>query len=254
MGNGAGHRTALAEAAAVRWARSFPARRRLAASGGAGPAAIATPVPPRPFRLRRARRWAKVLAFLGLTGTGAWAIGFVWFAWQAYSAAPPPPPPYADGIVALTGGADRVGTAMRLLSEGRAPVLLISGVPPRGLRGPQVEELAQLAGLDPAPLAGRITLGHAATTTVGNADETAEWAQRLGLRSILVVTASYHMPRALLELGRALPGVDLHPVPVLPPALRGPGTRGTLPLLVGEYNKLLGAELGLARLRGGAGA
>lgn len=197
------------------------------------------------------QRWTKVLVALAVTGTGAWGIGFAWFAWQAYRGVPPPE--RADGIVVLTGGADRIATALRLLSEGRAPVLLISGVPPKELRGPDLEELAGRAGIDPGPLAARVTVGRAATTTWGNAAETAEWAGRLNLRSLIVVTAGYHMPRALLELGRALPGVELHPVRVLPPALRDPGTHAALPLLVGEYNKLLGAELGLARLRG-AGA
>ena len=71
------------------------------------------------------------------------------------------------------------------------------------------------------------------------------------MRSLLVVTAGYHMPRALLEIGRALPEEILYPVPVQPPALRGPGGVGTARLLAVEYTKWLAAHLGLARLHPG---
>ena len=40
------------------------------------------------------------------------------------------------------------------------------------------------------------------------------------MHSLIVVTAGYHMPRALAELRRALPDVTLYPVPVQPPAMR----------------------------------
>jgi uncharacterized SAM-binding protein YcdF (DUF218 family) len=65
-----------------------------------------------------------------------------------------------------------------------------------------------------------------------------------------VVTAGYHMPRALLELGRALPGVELVAHPVIPAALRG----GEVPLpravrlLGGEYVKFGLALAGVAAL------
>ena len=40
---------------------------------------------------------------------------------------PAQPHPHADGIVALTGGDDRIGTALALLAAHDAPLLLISG-------------------------------------------------------------------------------------------------------------------------------
>jgi len=64
-----------------------------------------------------------------------------------------------------------------------------------------------------------------------------------GIRTLIVVTAGYHMPRALLEIGRTLPGVTLYPVPVIPPALRHAPDSGTLALLANEYDKLLAAWL-----------
>jgi uncharacterized SAM-binding protein YcdF (DUF218 family) len=170
----------------------------------------------------------------------AWAGGFVWFLHAAWITVEPPAA--ADGIVALTGGAERVATALKLLAEGRARVLLVSGV------GGSTEfaALAHRAGVDPG-LGGQVTLGRAAASTHGNATETAEWAHANGLHSLIVVTAGYHMPRALAELSRALPEVALYPVPVLPPAMRQPGLTA-LRLLAGEYTKWLAAEGGLSAL------
>jgi uncharacterized SAM-binding protein YcdF (DUF218 family) len=196
-----------------------------------------------PGTLRRAALSA------GLTLGGAllllWAAGFVWFLRTALTEGAPPP--RADGIVALTGGAGRVETALRLLADGRAQRLLISGVG----GATEFSALAHLAGVDPQ-LGSRVTIGRAATSTRGNAAETADWVREQGLRSLIVVTAGYHMPRALAELGRALPEVTLYPLPVQPPGLRE-GEPAMLRLLAGEYTKWLAAEVGLSALdpRGG---
>jgi uncharacterized SAM-binding protein YcdF (DUF218 family) len=176
-----------------------------------------------------------------------WGAGFAWFLRTALAEASPPP--QADGIVALTGGASRVETALRLLADGRARLLLVSGVGGAA----EFSELAHLAGVDPR-LRDRVTLGRVAASTRGNAAETADWVRDNGIRTLIVVTAGYHMPRALAELGRALPEVALYPAPVLPPGLRGGGNDAAmLRLLAGEYTKWLAAEVGLSVLdpRGG---
>ena len=171
----------------------------------------------------------------------AWCAGFGWFLHAAWTE--PAEPPSADGIVALTGGADRVGTALRLLAEGRAPVLLISGVG----HGTDIAALSHGAGLDPGAVAERVSLGRTAVTTAGNAAETAGWARARHLRSLMVVTAGYHMPRALLEMRRALPDVALYAVPVQPPAMRQLDPAAWR-LLAGEYTKWLAVRLGVASL------
>ena len=152
--------------------------------------------------------------------------------------------PDADGIVALTGGADRIETALRLLTEGARELLLVSGV----ARGAELSEFAHRAGLSTGPLAPLVTLGRSATSTVGNATETADWARAHDMRSLIVVTSGYHMARALTEIGRALPDVRLYPVPVLSPAIRRPADVATLRLLAAEYTKFLAADLGLTHL------
>ncbi len=180
----------------------------------------------------------------GLTvAAAAWALGLAWFIYTANRHAEPPI--RADGIVALTGGADRVETALHLLEQGRAERVLLSGIG----GGADLAEIARLAGIDPGALAGRVTLGRAARDTHGNAEETAVWARANDIHSLIVVTAGYHMPRALMELGRALPGVQLYPFTVVPPAMQGPGglrDAGTLRLLAEEYTKWLAATLGLS--------
>ena len=188
--------------------------------------------------------WRPVTAALAvvLALAGLWGAGFAHFNVQIRQPAASLPPK-ADGIVVLTGGAERIETALRLLAEGRAPVLLVSGVG----RGAELAEIAHRLQLDPAALAERVTLGRTATTTIGNALETASWARAHRVHSLIVVTAGYHMPRALLEIGRELPGVALHPAPVQPPAMRGPLDLSTAKLLANEYDKLLAVRLGLTR-------
>jgi uncharacterized SAM-binding protein YcdF (DUF218 family) len=172
---------------------------------------------------------------------GAWLAGFVGFVRLANRT--PAIPPHSDGIVALTGGADRVETALHLLADGRANRLLISGIG----SGIELAPLAHRAGLDPGPLADRIALGRRATSTRGNAAETAAWVQARSIHTLIVVTAWYHMPRALTELRRAMPGVVLEPVPVDPEASRQPGL-AMARLLAEEYTKYLAAWLDLTAL------
>jgi uncharacterized SAM-binding protein YcdF (DUF218 family) len=185
------------------------------------------------------------LGVAALALVGALGGGFVWFLNQA-TAATPEPTTVTDGIAVLTGGADRVHTGLQLLAEGRARLLLVSGAH----RDATLADLGRGAGLELAGLAGRITVGRAAVSTRGNAAEVAAWARANGVGSIRVVTAAYHMPRALLELRRALPDRRLVPHPVTPAALRGVGAVArwrTWSLLAGEYVKYLVARAGLSR-------
>lgn len=197
---------------------------------------------PPPGRRRRRRTWT---ALAGLPVLG-FLLGFGVFVAEALD----PPAPAArqtDGIVVLTGGSERVATGFRLLAEGRAPRMLISGAHP----GAGLAEIAAAAGLDPAPFAGRVAVGYAAASTRGNAVEAAAWARAEGARSLRIVTAGYHMPRAMLELRRALPDADLVPHPVPSAALRARGAlwrAGSWMLLLGEYGRYLMARAGLSGL------
>ena len=180
-------------------------------------------------------RWRLMLAVVGIP-LALWAAGFGWFVHRIAQPAASQftaSSPHADGIVVLTGAPGRVEAALHLLADGRADRLLISGVGPAA----SFAELARRAGVDPA-LSSRTTLGRAAHSTRGNALETADWVRQFGVRRLIVVTSSYHMPRALAELSRVLPDTALAPDAVAPDAA---GWR----LLVNEFNKYLAVVGGL---------
>ena len=118
---------------------------------------------------------------------------------------------HAEGAVALTGGADRISDAVGLLAQGRADRLLITGVNPATTRGEIAKQTPAARDLFDCCIA----LGYEAANTVGNAAETERWVRANHIRSLIVVTSNYHMPRALAEMGSALPGVELVAYPVV---------------------------------------
>jgi uncharacterized SAM-binding protein YcdF (DUF218 family) len=183
---------------------------------------------------RRHRIWSSLLGSIAVAFV-LWGLGFVWF--LGAISQPRALPPHADGILAVTGGAERVETALRLLAAGRANRLLVSGTGP----ATELRTLGQLAGVDTARLADRVTLGRMAASTRGNAVETALWIRETGTASLIVVTGYYHMPRTLTELESALSGVVIYPFPVGGEA----GHRAAPRLLVEEYTKYLLALAGV---------
>jgi len=174
-----------------------------------------------------------------------WCAGLVWFVADALQ--PSAPPPSADGIVVLTGDADRMEAALALLAQGRGRLLLISGAGPRF-------DFTELQRRDQtsAALQGRVTVGRDAVSTWGNAAEFAAWAEQNHIGSAIVVTSFYHMRRALLEIGRAAPQVKLIEVkvPASPQLAAGLGA-GNLRKLVDDYDKYLLALIGLSRFSPG---
>lgn len=152
----------------------------------------------------------KSLAAL-LIGLMIWGLGLVAFTGRVDLSTPAPEPPEADGVVALTGASNlRLEVATRLLEEGKGKRLLISGVNREATRA-DVQSVTKAV----KPIYDCcVDLGFTAANTVGNALETAEWARSKGYDSLIVVTADYHMPRSMLELGAAMPGVKLYPYPV----------------------------------------
>jgi uncharacterized SAM-binding protein YcdF (DUF218 family) len=139
-----------------------------------------------------------------------WAVGLWAFADRVDRLAAPDEVTPADGVVALTGSSDRISAAMKLLEDGKATRLLISGVnrqaSPADIRG--------VAKATRRYYDCCVDLGRQAMDTVGNARETAAWTQAKGFHSLIVVTSDFHMPRAMLELHEALPDVVLTPYPV----------------------------------------
>lgn len=194
------------------------------------------------FRRRFSITWLfirLVLAVLGL-----WCAGFLVFLAVSFMAVPPNPLPPADGVVALTGGDDRISEALSLLTAHEAPKMLISGAG----KGTYLGDFTQDDSAAATQYAGVITIGHMAATTHDNGAETAAWARANHMRSLIVVTADYHMPRAMLEIRRALPEVKLTPYPVRPPAMRTRPNLATLRMLAAEYSKYLVVRAGLGSM------
>jgi uncharacterized SAM-binding protein YcdF (DUF218 family) len=201
-------------------------------------------MPRRPyFRRRRFSLFRLFLRLLVLL-FGLWLAGFAVFLGLVFTAAPPNPMPLADGIVALTGGDGRVGAGLAFLAAHDAPLLLISGAG----RGTYLGDFTADDAAAATRYASAITLGHMADTTHGNAVEAADWAHTHHMRSLIIVTADYHMPRAMLEMRKALPGLTLIPAPVRPPAMRKLVSLPTLRLLAGEYTKYLVVRSGLGQV------
>ena len=193
-------------------------------------------------RLPPRRLGARLLALTVMLALVVWCGGFLWFLRNTYM--PSDPPPQADGIVVLTGGEDRLATAFQMLNQGRADQLLISGVPITV----SLRDMERSAHLARPPAASHITIGHHAQTTVGNADETSAWVEAHHIRRLIVVTAGYPMPRALLELSRSMPGVTLYPMRVQPVAIYDGARLHVWRLLVSEYTKWLLAQLRFGRV------
>jgi uncharacterized SAM-binding protein YcdF (DUF218 family) len=192
-------------------------------------------------------RISKAFVLMLALGTAALVFGFVLFAvsvtredatgWDK-----------ADGIVVLTGGDNRIEAGAKLMGEGRAKRMLISGVNRKVSR----EEMQRLLGIDKQIFNCCVDLGYEALDTVGNADETRTWANSNGYTRLIIVTSRYHMPRSLAELALAMPGVTLLPYAVTP--RRFPETAWwlhptTTRVLISEYLKFLPAVARLTAQR-----
>ncbi len=143
-----------------------------------------------------------------------------------------------DAIVVLTGGSERLTQGLDLLTEEKAQKLFISGV----YRGVDITELFRVRQQSPEEFSCCVALGHEADNTRGNAVETAAWMEQQGFRSLRLVTASYHMPRSLLEFRHAMPEVAIVPHPVFPETFKQEDWwlwPGSAYLLISEYSKYL---------------
>jgi uncharacterized SAM-binding protein YcdF (DUF218 family) len=151
-----------------------------------------------------------------VVATMIWLAGLLTFADRIARLTPSEEPEAADGIVALTGGSDlRLEEATRLLEGGKGSRLLVSGVNRQATR----QDVQGVMGAAKPLFDCCVDLGFQAADTIGNARETADWARAMNYRSLILVTADYHMPRAMLELTAALPGLAIDPFPVATPEL-----------------------------------
>ena len=200
---------------------------------------------------RLLRRLVRVTIALCAGGMLLLALGFVWFV----SMVPTEEIKLdrnADGIVALTGGASRIVDAMELMAVKRAQRLLISGAN----RSTNANELSRLHP-EFATIVHCCVDFDRSLNTLGNAIETRKWAEQRHIRSLIVVTSGYHMPRAMAEIAHQLPGVTLIPFPVLSEKLRLEpwwSSAATARLILLEYLKFLFSHVRMQLNPGSAGA
>ena len=170
---------------------------------------------------------------------GMWLTGFIIFIHSIYNL-PIDNSRVTDAIVVLTGGQDRLEEGLALLAQGKAKVMLISGVH----KG--VSKITLLRLHDKVSLGNRVFLDKKSTNTVENALETEKWIeqyekQAAKIHSIRLITAGYHMPRSLIEFQRMMPLLLLVAYPIYPSSVKKtwwlwPGTTW---LLTREYTKYL---------------
>ena len=171
-----------------------------------------------------------------------WFCGLMAYASRVQHLTPSPLPDPAQGIVALTGAGsnERIGEAMGLLENGYGRRLLVSGVNPKATR----DDIRNVSRAVRRLYDCCVDLGFTAADTVGNARETADWARHVRYDRLIVVTADYHMPRAMLELNAVLRGTGIvaDTYPVATPALKDRGwwrSPRAARLMVVEYCKYL---------------
>jgi uncharacterized SAM-binding protein YcdF (DUF218 family) len=116
-----------------------------------------------------------------------------------------------DGIVVLTGGSQRIEDGIELLAKGYGGRLLISGVNEKT----SLDEIAKLNPGQRVLLNCCVDLDYRARNTIGNAIEARRWIHSKNFSSVIVVTSHYHMPRTLLELRHAMPGLTILPYAVV---------------------------------------
>jgi uncharacterized SAM-binding protein YcdF (DUF218 family) len=184
--------------------------------------------------------WISRALMAAALGLGLWLFAdFNRFAHEVTRAPLGDPAATADAAVVLTGRSDaRLRAGLALLEQGRVPRLLISGV----FADATDDEVRAVIGGQPELYACCVTLGREAQSTVGNAREIAEWVARSPTRSLLLVTEAWHMPRALREVRRAVPGVAVSAYAIRQPPfeLEDPWSNSrVIRALALEYAKLL---------------
>lgn len=115
-------------------------------------------------------------------------------------ASPIPPKEKTDAVMVFTGSAERIIQGYNLYLKGKSDRVMISGYDyPEEASQPMIKKLARKIKKN------KIFIDLKARNTIENAENGAEWAIKNHVKSILLVTAEGHMPRAYFELRRLLP-------------------------------------------------
>ncbi len=138
-----------------------------------------------------------VLIFIG---------GFLWFIFDVPKTSTTEK---VDAVVVLTGGNGRIEEGLTLLREDAARMVYISGVN-SNVSDTQLQQSHKISAKE---MDCCIRTDKSQDTRT-NALETAKWAEENNIRTMRLVTSSYHMRRSLLEFRSLLPETVILPTPV----------------------------------------
>lgn len=177
----------------------------------------------------------KLIKYLFWSGLFLWFAGFCAFNYNI-NHYPAPDNDKTEAIIALTGGRNRIAEAVRLLNEGKAEKLFISGVE-KNISLQDIERRKDVK----IKTNREIQLGNMSTNTVENAIETSEWLKKNNINSIRLVTSNYHIPRSLEEFHAQNPNLKIIAHPVYSECISKKWWKnpGSFLLIASEYNKFL---------------
>ena len=115
---------------------------------------------------------------------------------------------HTQAIVVLTGGRNRISEAVKLLNQGLADKLFISGVE----KNTSLQDISH--SQDIALPEKKVSLEKKSTNTIENAIQTQAWLKKNNISSIRLVTSNYHLPRSIQEFQYQNADLQIIPHPV----------------------------------------
>jgi uncharacterized SAM-binding protein YcdF (DUF218 family) len=149
----------------------------------------------------------RIIGFLG----AAWIAGLCLYVLQINSY-PHDLAHKPEAIVVLTGGSNRIEEGLELMTNLGCPNMFISGVNKDVSRHDILERVQKNFDASQCEL----ELGYTARNTHENAQEVLSWLRKKDYKSMVLVTAHYHMPRSLLEFQAIAPDIAITPYVVTP--------------------------------------
>jgi len=143
----------------------------------------------------RRSKIAIFIIFFAALGIGIAEIGFFYWVLQKKES-----PKKSDGIVVFAGSDDRIKAGYELMKSGIADFLIISPA--------SEKQLKKYEHINGSANETRYIIENKARTTFENAIYTREIVEKHNLKSIILLTSSYHLPRSYLLLKIALFGTD----------------------------------------------
>ena len=165
-------------------------------------------------------------------------------------------PKRASNIVILTGGSNRIRDGLKIIKnlESSAIIntkLLISGTG-KGFTISNVKKLLPKNKSLNLFLKCCIELDNKSQNTHSNAIETLKWAKKNNIKTFILITSNYHMPRAFLEFKAKMPNFKIIAHPITPERHdinNWMDSFETFSLIFIEYSKFLIAHLRINTLK-----